>query len=313
MKRVLITGGAGFIGSNLARYILEVHAARNQEIKITVFDSLTYAGSLKNLKFDDFEKSCIFVKADVRDLNQVKEYVSQSDEIYHLAAESHVDRSIVNPNLFVETNVIGTSNLLLAATEFKVRMVLVSTDEVYGSISHGSANENAPLNPSSPYSASKASGDLLALSFFKTYGTNVVITRCANNFGLNQFPEKLIPLAIRNVSKGLPIPVYGNGKNIREWIHVKDHCAGLLLAMEKGESGEIYNFGSGNELGNIDLVNAILKFMGKGNEYIQFVDDRLGHDHRYSLNSSKVRRTFNWAATLRLEDCLQELIEAYSA
>lgn len=313
MKRVLITGGAGFIGSNLARYLLEVHAEKNEDIQVTVFDSLTYAGSLENLKFDDQTKSCIFVKADVRDLDQVKRYVSESDEVYHLAAESHVDRSIVNPNLFVETNVIGTSNLLLAATEFKVKMVLVSTDEVYGSILRGSADENAALNPSSPYSASKASADLLALSFHNTYGTNVVITRCANNFGLNQFPEKLIPLAIRNVSMGLPIPVYGNGQNVREWIHVKDHCSGLLLVMEKGKSGEIYNFGSGNELRNIDLINAILKYMGKGNEYIQFVDDRLGHDQRYSLNSSKVKSILNWTPNLRLEDCLEELIRAYSA
>jgi len=313
MKRVLITGGAGFIGSNLARHLLEIHAERNEDIQITVFDSLTYAGSLDNLKFEDQTNSCVFVKADVRDLDQVKRHVSQSDEVYHLAAESHVDRSIVNPNLFVETNVIGTSNLLLATTEFKVKMVLVSTDEVYGSILSGSADENAPLNPSSPYSASKASADLLALAFHKTYGTNVVITRCANNFGLNQFPEKLIPLAIRNVSMGLPIPVYGNGQNVREWIHVRDHCSGLLLVMEKGKSGEIYNFGSGNELKNIDLIDAILKFMGKGKEYIQFVDDRLGHDQRYSLNSSKVKSILNWTPTLRLEDCLEELIQTYSA
>ncbi len=313
MKRVLITGGAGFIGSNLARYLLEIHAERNEDIQITVFDSLTYAGSLDNLKFEDLTNSCIFVKADVRDLDQVKRHVSQSDEVYHLAAESHVDRSIVNPNLFVETNVIGTSNLLLATTEFKVKMVLVSTDEVYGSILSGSADENAPLNPSSPYSASKASADLLALAFHNTYGTNVVITRCANNFGMNQFPEKLIPLAIRNVSKGLPIPVYGNGQNVREWIHVRDHCSGLLLVMEKGKSGEIYNFGSGNELKNIDLIDAILKFMDKGNEYIEFVDDRLGHDQRYSLNSSKVKSILNWTPTLRLEDCLEELIQTYSA
>ena len=313
MKRVLITGGAGFIGSNLARYLLEIHAERNEDIQITVFDSLTYAGSLDNLKFEDLTNSCIFVKADVRDLDQVKRHVSQSDEVYHLAAESHVDRSIVNPNLFVETNVIGTSNLLLSTTEFKVKMVLVSTDEVYGSILSGSADENAPLNPSSPYSASKASADLLALAFHNTYGTNVVITRCANNFGMNQFPEKLIPLAIRNVSKGLPIPVYGNGQNVREWIHVRDHCSGLLLVMEKGKSGEIYNFGSGNELKNIDLIDAILKFMGKGKEYIQFVDDRLGHDQRYSLNSSKVKSILSWTPTLRLEDCLEELIQTYSA
>jgi dTDP-glucose 4,6-dehydratase len=313
MKRVLITGGAGFIGSNLARYLLEIHTERNEDIQVTVFDSLTYAGSLDNLKFEDLTNSCVFVKADVRDLDQVKRHVSQSDQVYHLAAESHVDRSIVNPNLFVETNVIGTSNLLLAATEFKVKMVLVSTDEVYGSILRGSADENAALNPSSPYSASKASADLLALSFHNTYGTNVVITRCANNFGLNQFPEKLIPLAIRNVSMGLPIPVYGNGQNVREWIHVKDHCSGLLLVMEKGKSGEIYNFGSGNELRNIDLIDAILKYMGKGNEYIQFVDDRLGHDQRYSLNSSKVKSILNWTPNLRLEDCLEELIRAYSA
>lgn len=313
MKRVLITGGAGFIGSNLARYLLEIHAERNEDIQVTVFDSLTYAGSLDNLQFEDLTNSCVFVKADVRDLDQVKRHVSQSDEVYHLAAESHVDRSIVNPNLFVETNVIGTSNLLLATTEFKVKMVLVSTDEVYGSILSGSAAENAPLNPSSPYSASKASADLLALAFHNTYGTNVVITRCANNFGLNQFPEKLIPLAIRNVSKGLPIPVYGNGQNVREWIHVRDHCSGLLLVMEKGKSGEIYNFGSGNELKNIDLIDAILKFMGKGDEYIQFVDDRLGHDQRYSLNSSKVKSILNWTPTLTLEDCLEELIQTYSA
>ena len=313
MKRVLITGGAGFIGSNLARYLLEVHAEKNENIQVTVFDSLTYAGSLENLKFDDRSNSYNFVKADVCDLDQVKRYVSQSDEVYHLAAESHVDRSIVNPNLFVETNVIGTSNLLLATTEFKVKMVLVSTDEVYGSILRGSADENAALNPSSPYSASKASADLLALSFHNTYGTNVVITRCANNFGLNQFPEKLIPLAIRNISIGLPIPVYGNGQNVREWIHVKDHCSGLLLVMEKGKSGEIYNFGSGNELRNIDLIDAILKYMGKGNDYIQFVDDRLGHDQRYSLNSSKVKSILNWTPNLRLEDCLEELIRAYSA
>jgi len=313
MKRVLITGGAGFIGSNLARYLLEVHAERNEEIQVTVFDSLTYAGSLENLKFADPSNSCVFVKADVRDLDQVKRYVSESDEIYHLAAESHVDRSIVNPNLFVETNVIGTSNLLLAATEFKVKMVLVSTDEVYGSILRGSADESADLNPSSPYSASKASADLLALSFHNTYGTNVMITRCANNFGPNQFPEKLIPLAIRNVSIGLPIPVYGNGQNVREWIHVKDHCSGLVVVMEKGKSGEIYNFGSGNELRNIDLIDTILKYMNKGNEYIQFVDDRLGHDQRYSLNSSKVKTIFNWTPTLKLEDCLEELIRAYSA
>lgn len=307
MFNILITGGAGFIGSNLVAYLLKNHPNSNQ-LQIKVLDSLTYAGDTKNLPPSN---QVSLVVGDVRDRALVQEMVSKVDSVYHLAAESHVDRSIENASVFIETNVGGTLNVLEAVRKFEKRLVLVSTDEVYGSISEGFASEDAPLNPSSPYSASKAAADLLAIAYHRTYGTNVVITRCANNYGPKQYPEKLIPLIISKALAGEKIPIYGDGTNVRDWIHVDDHCSGLMLAMELGTAGSIYNFGDIEHVKNIDLVKQILRLLEISEELIEYVPDRLGHDFRYAISVARATADLGWHPRHNLEQNLKETVIYY--
>jgi dTDP-glucose 4,6-dehydratase len=307
MAKVLITGGAGFIGSNLVDYLLKNHPHSSQ-LDITVLDALTYAGNPGNLSNSTQVSLTV---GDVRDVMLVESLVSNADMVYHLAAESHVDRSIENSSIFVETNVLGTLNILEAARKFGKRTVLVSTDEVYGSITKGFASEDYPLKPSSPYSASKAAADLLAISYHRTYGSDIVITRCANNYGPKQYPEKLIPLIISKALAGEKLPVYGDGTNIRDWIHVNDHCQGLMLAMESGKSGEIYNFGDIEHVRNLDLVRRILGLLEISEELIEFVPDRLGHDFRYAITSARAKSELNWRPIHNMEDDLPITIKHY--
>ena len=307
MLNVLVTGGAGFIGSNLVAHLLKNHS-NSDDLSIKVLDSLTYAGDAKNLPSSD---RVSLIVGDVRDKTLVQDLVSKSDSIYHLAAESHVDRSIENSSIFVETNVGGTLNVLEAVRKFDKRLVLVSTDEVYGSIAEGFANEDAPLNPSSPYSASKAAADLLAIAYHRTFGTDVVITRCANNYGPKQYPEKLIPLIISKALAGEKLPIYGDGTNVRDWIHVDDHCSGLLLAMELGKAGSIYNFGDIEHVKNIDLVKQILNLLEISEELIEFVPDRLGHDFRYAISATRAKENLGWVPRHNLEQNLIGTVSYY--
>jgi len=307
MAKVLITGGAGFIGSNLVSYLLKNHPESSQ-LDIVVLDALTYAGDPRNLPNST---QVSLVVGDVRNQKLVEQLVSSVDMVYHLAAESHVDRSIENSLIFVDTNVLGTLNILEAGRKFGKRIVLVSTDEVYGSIAIGFASEDYPLNPSSPYSASKAAADLLAISYYRTYGADIIITRSANNYGPKQYPEKLIPLIILKALARDKVPVYGDGTNIRDWIHVNDHCQGLMLAMASGTSGEIYNFGDIEHVRNIDLVKWILATLNISEEIIEFVPDRQGHDFRYAINSDKARIKLNWKPQHDLNASMLELLDHY--
>ena len=311
VQRILITGGAGFIGSNLVHFLQRQSMSLSQDIQITVLDALTYAGSLSNLDDIPNPKIFKFVHGDVRDWEIVKTLVSAHDVIYHLAAESHVDRSINSPGVFVETNVQGTLNMLEACRQFSKRLVLVSTDEVYGSLSEGFATEEFPLMPSSPYSASKASADLLAMAYHKTYGINVVITRCTNNYGPRQFPEKLIPQSIIKIFQNKKIPIYGTGLNVRDWIHVDDHCLGLSLAMEKGKSGKIYNFGNVDVLTNLEVIDLLLSSLSASKELIEFVEDRLGHDFRYAVDSSLAARELGWKPVHSFAESIIAVVDWY--
>lgn len=308
---VLITGGCGFIGSNLIRMLLR----ERPSWRIINLDKLTYAGNVKNLSDMKEHLQYRFIRGDIANGELVGEIFRSEniDAIINLAAESHVDRSILSPAIFIETNVRGTQVLLEAAREFGLkRFVHVSTDEVYGSLGpSGFFTEETPLAPSSPYSASKAGSDLLAQAYFHTFGLNLVITRCSNNFGPFQFPEKLIPLMISNALRDLPLPVYGDGKNIRDWIYVEDHCRGLLAALEKGIPGHIYNFGSSNEKQNIDLVHFILEILHKPRSLIQFVDDRLGHDRRYAINATKSRKELEWEPRHNFQEALESTVLWY--
>jgi len=307
MPNILVTGGAGFIGSNLVDFLLQ-NQSEGDELQITVLDALTYAGSPENLPVSP---QVSLIVGDVRDQELVEKLISDADFIYHLAAESHVDRSIENSRIFIDTNVHGTLNVLEGVRKFGKKLVLVSTDEVYGSIDSGFADETCKLNPSSPYSASKASADLLALSYFQTFGTDVVITRCANNYGPKQFPEKLIPLMIQKALRGEKLPIYGDGTNVRDWIHVMDHCHGLVLAMKKGKPGRIYNFGDVEHVRNIDLVKIILSLLGKSENLIEYVPDRLGHDFRYAITAERARTELNWKPVHNLELNLVETVNFY--
>jgi dTDP-glucose 4,6-dehydratase len=308
---VLVTGGSGFIGSNLVRLLL----AERPSWRVVNLDKLTYAGNPENLADLAEHPRYRFVRADICNGELIADLfrTERIDGVMHLAAESHVDRSILAPSVFIETNVRGTQVLLEAAREFGVKRFLhVSTDEVYGSLGPtGLFTEETPLAPSSPYSASKAASDLLALAYAHTFGVPVVVTRCSNNYGAFQFPEKLIPLMIANAVRDLPLPVYGDGMNVRDWIHVEDHCRGLLAAFEAGAAGEVYNFGASSERHNIDIVKQVLDLVGKPHTLIQFVKDRPGHDRRYAIDSRKAQAKLGWTPRRRFEDALAETVRWY--
>ena len=283
----LVTGGAGFIGSNYVRMLLTGRLGFVNSVK--VLDKLTYAGSLENLKSISEDSRFQFLQGDVCDEGIVDKCLENVDVVVHFAAESHVDRSISGPSEFIRTNVLGTQVLLSAAVSQKVKIFLhVSTDEVYGSINEGHSIETDPLLPNSPYSASKAASDLLVRAYVQTFGLDARITRCCNNYGANQFPEKFIPLAIKNLQTGRKIPIYGDGTNIREWIHVDDHCYGIQAVIEHGEQGEIYNIGSGETFSNLEIAKQLIEVFQLPEIGFEFVQDRLGHDQRYALNSTKI-------------------------
>jgi len=307
--KILVTGGAGFIGSNFIRYMLNTHP----DLEISNYDILTYAGNLNNLKGIDKQPRYTFVKGDICDQNLVDATLKKNpvDAIVHFAAESHVDRSITDPSEFVKTNILGTHTLLEAARKHSVpKFIHISTDETYGSIVKGSFKETDILSPSSPYSASKAGSDLLALSYFTTYHLPVMVTRCTNNFGPYQYPEKLIPLFITNLLEGKKVPVYGTGKNVRDWIHVNDHCRAVEFLLEHGVPGEVYNIGGGHEKTNMEITDKILELLGKDESRVEYVTDRPGHDFRYSLDSSKLRK-MGWKPRYSFDDALEETVTWY--
>lgn len=284
MKKMMVTGAAGFIGSNFVKLQL----ARYPDIHVLSFDKLTYAGNLDNLKDLDASRHT-FVKGDVADYDAVRAAMDGCDVVVNFAADSHVDRSIMEAADFIRTNVTGVHNILEAARELKSeRVLLVSTDEVYGSIREGSFVETDPIHPRNPYSASKASGDMMGMAHFETFGTPVIITRGSNTYGPHQYPEKVLPLFVTNAIDDQPLPLYGDGSNVREWLYVEDHCSGIDCALRKGAPGEIYNVSSGHERPNLELTNRILELLGKGNDLIERVADRPGHDWRYSIDSSKL-------------------------
>ena len=307
--RILVTGGAGFIGSNYVRRIAD--GALGGISKITVLDKLTYAGTLTNLS-EVSAGSYEFIEGDICDAKLVGKLVSENDLVVNFAAESHVDRSINGAKDFVVTNVLGMQTLLDAVRKSDVKTYLqVSTDEVYGSIENGSWPETDPLLPNSPYAASKASADLICRSYFKTHGMDIRVTRCSNNYGRNQFPEKVIPLFVTNLIDNKKVPVYGSGLNVRDWLHVDDHCRGIHLALTKGKAGEIYNIGGGTELNNLELTDKILNIMGKGQESIEYVEDRKGHDLRYSVDITKISNELGYTPQVDWEVGLVETINWY--
>lgn len=308
--RLLVTGGAGFIGSNFVRRTLSDPAYSVSEI--IVLDKLTYAGTFENLEEFRDNLKFQFIHGDINNETLVGNLMTKIDVVVHFAAESHVDRSISEAAPFIETNVSGTANLLEVLRKFpKVRFLHVSTDEVYGSIEKGSWSEDFPLAPNSPYAASKASSDLLALAYQRTYDLDILISRCCNNYGPNQFPEKLIPLFVTNLIRDKKVPVYGDGKNVREWIHVDDHCDALNLIINEGESGQVYNIGSSFELSNLEITRLILEIFQKGEESIEYVSDRPGHDFRYSLDYSKARTKLGYMPKIEFKDGLRKTFEWY--
>lgn len=310
--KLLVTGGAGFIGSNFVRMALTDKFPDFNVEQLTLLDLLTYAGDEENLKPIASDKRYKFVKGDIRDLELAKKLMQVADQVVHFAAESHVDRSIEGGSEFVSTNVMGTQVLLDAAKSSNIkRFVHVSTDEVYGSISEGSWPEDHPLLPNSPYSASKAGSDLLVRAYNRTHKLDTVITRCSNNYGQYQFPEKVMPLFITNIIEGKKVPLYGNGLNVRDWLHVDDHCRGIALALTKGRAGEVYNIGGGTELTNVELTHKILKAMGVGEEFIQPVEDRKGHDLRYSVDISKINKELGYSPQVNFEEGLEQTINWY--
>ena len=309
--RLLITGGAGFIGSNFVRMIANRHL---QEFgSLIVLDKLTYAGNEKNLETIGSMSSYSFIQGDICDPYVVRRIISEVDAVVNFAAESHVDRSISGASDFVQTNIVGVQVLLdaIKSSRRQIRFLQVSTDEVYGSIKEGSWTEEWPLQPNSPYSASKASGELLACSYNRTHGMDIVITRCSNNYGTHHFPEKLIPLFITNLIEGKKVPVYGTGENVRDWLHVDDHCRGIYQALMNGRSGEVYNIGGGRELTNNEITSLILDAMGADESSIEYVEDRKGHDLRYSVDWTKINRELGYEPQVKFEDGLRETIQWY--
>lgn len=307
----LITGGAGFIGSNFVRYMV----GKYPDDSIVNLDKLTYAGNLANLKEIENKPNYSFVKGDIADGPFINDLFAkeQFDYVINFAAESHVDRSITEPDIFIKTNVMGTQVLLDAAKKYQVKKYLqVSTDEVYGTLGDtGYFTEETPLAPNSPYSASKAGADMLVRAYHETYGLPVNITRCSNNYGPYHFPEKLIPLMIINALHDKPLPVYGDGLNIRDWLHVEDHCQAIDLVLHKGEPGEVYNVGGNNERTNIDVVKIILNEVGKPESLIKYVDDRLGHDRRYAIDATKLKTQLGWKPKYTFEDGIKQTIQWY--
>ena len=319
LKNCLITGGAGFIGTNFVKYMLNVHG---DEFNLIVLDKLTYAGNLANLK-DELD-SIEFIKGDICN-KELVEYIFTEfdiDYVVNFAAESHVDRSIENPQIFLETNILGTQNLMDVAKKFwqvdenqykeGVKFLQVSTDEVYGSLGEtGYFTEETPLAPNSPYSASKTSADMMVRVYNETYNFPVNITRCSNNYGPYQFPEKLIPLFSTNAMEDKELPIYGDGKNVRDWLHVKDHCRAIDTVLRKGKIGEVYNIGGNNEKTNLEITEAILNTLNKPKDLIKFVKDRLGHDRRYAIDSSKMKEELNWEPEYTFEEGIAETIQWY--
>ncbi|WP_433617140.1 dTDP-glucose 4,6-dehydratase [Dactylosporangium sp. CA-139114] len=311
--RILVTGGAGFIGSHYVRTLLSGGYPAYAGAAVTVLDKLTYSGNRENLAPVEGDSALTFVEGDICDATLVGELMPGHDAVVHFAAESHVDRSILGAGPFVTTNVLGTQVLLDAARAAGVgRFLHVSTDEVYGSIQEGSWTEEWPLAPNSPYSASKAGSDLLALAYHRTHGMEVVVTRCSNNYGHYQFPEKVIPLFVTNLIDGGTVPLYGDGGNIRDWLHVSDHCAGIQLALEKGRPGEVYNIGGGRELTNRELTEVLLAATGRDwDSAVRYVEDRKGHDRRYSLSHDKISNELGYAPQVTFEQGIAETVAWY--
>ncbi|MFF8957367.1 dTDP-glucose 4,6-dehydratase [Streptomyces sp. NPDC014894] len=310
--RLLVTGGAGFIGSHYVRTLLDGGYPGYEDARVTVVDSLSYAGNRDNLP--DRHPRLEFVRGDICDLPLLLEVLPGHDAVVHFAAESHVDRSVESASVFIRTNVGGTETLLAACVETGVeRVVHVSTDEVYGSIEQGSWTEEWPLLPNSPYAASKAGADLVARSYWRTHRLPVSITRCSNNYGPHQHPEKLFPLFITNLLEGTPLPLYGDGRNIREWLHVDDHCRAVQLVLEGGRPGEIYNVGGGEELSNLTVTRRLLELCGADSSMIRPVADRKGHDLRYSLDSGKIREELGFVPAIGFERGIAETVEWYRA
>lgn len=307
--KVLVTGGAGFIGSNFIRYVMTQHPGWD----VANLDKLTYAGNLENLDDIRNKPSYHFTRGDIVDRELVDKILADGfDAVLNFAAESHVDRSILDASPFLDTNIKGTLVLLEGVKKFHInKYVQVSTDEVYGSIEKGSFSETSLLSPGNPYAACKASADLLCLSYYKTHGVPVIVTRCANNYGPYQFPEKLIPLAITNIIENKPVPIYGDGLNVRDWIYVIDHCSALENVLLTGKPGEIYNIAGNQEKTNLEIIDNILRIMGKSKELITFVTDRPGHDRRYSLNTRKISDELKWGAAHSFEESLENTINWY--
>ncbi|MEA3075111.1 MAG: dTDP-glucose 4,6-dehydratase [Actinomycetota bacterium] len=304
--KLFVTGGAGFIGSNYVRYVL-----RTTDDEVTVYDALTYAGNLSTMKDVDDSPRYNFVKGNISDPGTLEDAMAGHDAVIHFAAESHVDRSIAGPDDFVNTNCFGTNVVMDTARRLSIeRVVHIGTDEVYGSVEVGSSKESDPLEPRSPYSASKAGSDLIALSYWSTYGLPVSVTRCTNNFGPFQFPEKVIPLFTTNLLDGLKVPLYGDGLNERDWLYVDDHCAGVQLVLTAGAPGEIYNIGAGNETPNRVLVDKLLGLLGAGEEMVEYVADRPGHDRRYSVDISKIT-SLGWRKQRTLDEALESTVAWY--
>jgi len=305
--RILVTGGAGFIGSNFVRHLLRAHA----DVAVVNLDKLTYAGNLENLRDVEGDRRYSFVHGDICDPGVVRSALAGADAVVNFAAETHVDRSISDPQDFIRTDVLGTHTLLEAARELGVgRYLQISTDEVYGSIDEGSFTEDSDLGPSSPYSASKAGADLLVLAYHRTFGTPVLITRSSNNYGPFQYPEKIVPLFISNALDDQPLPVYGDGRNVRDWLHVEDNCAAIDLVLREGEPGNVYNVGGGNEVENLELTRRILELLGKDAGLVRYVTDRPAHDRRYSVDCSKLR-ALGWAPRTSFEDGLAATVAWY--
>ncbi|HYZ07086.1 MAG TPA: dTDP-glucose 4,6-dehydratase [Pseudonocardiaceae bacterium] len=313
MRRLLVTGGAGFIGSTFVRRVLRGAEPTLAGVEVVVLDKLTYAGNEANLAPVCTDPRYRFIKGDITDGELVRDAMAGVDAVVHFAAESHVDRSILGADPFVVTNVVGTQILLQSALDTRVsRFVHVSTDEVYGSIDTGSWVETHPLAPNSPYSASKASSDLLACAYARTHGLDVRITRCSNNYGPYQYPEKVIPLFVTNLLDGLRVPLYGDGLNVRDWLHVDDHCRGIALVLHRGRAGEIYHIGGGTELTNRELTARLLHALGADWSRVRPVEDRKAHDRRYSLNWSKINRELGYAPVMGFEDGLAATVRWYA-